>query len=78
VNLRGVSMHSAIIMVSHERLIVTYSAQDRTVCVLAPPGEDPRATLRVARLVLHDDLYEELANYMGVAPSWPVGREVAE
>jgi hypothetical protein len=62
-----------IILANHERLVVSYSAQDDTVYVLAPPGEDPRAVLRTARLVLHDDAWRELASRLGMAPSWPVG-----
>lgn len=58
-----------IIMVDHERLIVTYSRRDHTVYVLSPPGEDPGAVLRAARLVLPDDTYEELADHLGLPPS---------
>jgi hypothetical protein len=61
-----------IILADHERLVVSYSAQDNTVYVLAPPGGDPRAVLPAARLVLHDDAYRELARHLGVAPSWRV------
>jgi hypothetical protein len=50
----------------HERLIVTYSVRDDTVYLLTPPGEDPRAVLRAARLVLPEDTYEELAGHLGV------------
>jgi LysM repeat protein len=60
-----------IILADHERLIVTYSVQDDTVYVLTPPGEDPRAVLRAARLVLPDEKYEELAAHLGVRPDWP-------
>jgi hypothetical protein len=60
-----------IILADHERLVVSYSTQDDTVYVLAPPGADPRAVLRTARLVLHDDAYQELASHLGVAPGWP-------
>jgi hypothetical protein len=61
-----------IILADHERLVVSYSVQDDTVYVLTPPGGDPRAALPAARLVLHDDAYQQLASYLGVAPSWPV------
>lgn len=64
-----------IIAADHERLVVTYSARDDTAYVLIPPGEDPRTVLRAARLVLHDDLYVELAGYLGVAPTWSAHRE---
>jgi LysM repeat protein len=60
-----------IILADHERLIVTYSMRDDTVYVLTPPGEDPRAVLRAARLVLPDEKYEKLAARLGVRPDWP-------
>jgi hypothetical protein len=55
-----------IITAAHERLIVTYSAQDDTAYVLIPPGEDPRAVPRAARLVLHEEIYRELVAVAGV------------
>jgi hypothetical protein len=60
-----------IMQAGHERLIVTYSASDDIVCVLTPPGEDPAAVLRAARLVLPDDTYEELASHLGMSADWP-------
>jgi LysM repeat protein len=60
-----------IILADHDRLIVTYSVRDDTVYVLTPPGEDPRAVLRAARLVLPDEKYEKLAAHLGVRPDWP-------
>jgi LysM repeat protein len=60
-----------IILADHERLIVTYSVRDDTVYVLTPPGEDPRAVLRAARLVLPDEKYEKLAAHLGVRSDWP-------
>jgi hypothetical protein len=59
-----------IVQASHERLIVTYSISDDTVYLLTPPGEDPRAVLRAARLVLPEDTYEELADHLGVPSGW--------
>ena len=59
-----------IIHASHERLIVTYSISDDTVYLLTPPGEDPRAVLRAARLVLPEDTYEDLADHLGVPSGW--------
>jgi hypothetical protein len=56
---------------AHDRLIVTYCAQEDTVYLLTPPGEDPRAVLRAARLVLPEDTYEELAGHLGVQSGWP-------
>jgi LysM repeat protein len=61
-----------IILADHERLIVTYSIQDDTVYVLTPPGEDPQAVLRAARLVLPEDTYEDLADHLGVPSAWPL------
>jgi hypothetical protein len=61
-----------IILADHERLIVTYSTQDDTVYVLTPPGEDPRAVLRAARLILPERTYEDLANHLGVPAAWPI------
>ena len=60
-----------IILAAHERLIVTYSTQDDTVYVLTPPGEDPRAVLRAARLVLPERTYQQLAGHLGVPAAWP-------
>jgi LysM repeat protein len=60
-----------IILADHERLIVTYSTQDDTAYVLTPPGEDPRAVLRAARLVLPESTYQQLAGHLGVPAAWP-------
>jgi len=59
-----------IVQAGHERLIVTYSERDGVVCVLTPPGEDPAAVLRAARLVLPDDIYQDLARHLGVSADW--------
>jgi hypothetical protein len=40
--------------------------------VLTPPGEDPRAVLRAARLILPEDTYEDLAGHLGVPSAWPL------
>jgi hypothetical protein len=56
-----------IVQAGHKRLVVTYSLRDDTVYVLTPPGEDPATVLRAARLVLPDDIYEDLASYLGVS-----------
>jgi len=61
-----------IIFADHERLIVTYGVSDHTVYVLTPPGEDPRAVLRAARLILPEDAYEELAGHLGIPSAWPL------
>jgi hypothetical protein len=59
-----------IVQAGHERLIVTYSVRDDVAYVLIPPGEDPVAVLRAARLVLPDDTYVELASHLGVSADW--------
>ena len=59
-----------IVQAGHERLIVTYSVRDDIAYVLTPPGEDPAAVLRAARLVLPDDAYEDLASHLGVSADW--------
>ncbi len=69
---RKAAAKARIVLADHDRLIVTYSTVDDTVYVLTPPGEDPRAVLRAARLVLSDDTYEELAGHLGVPPNWPL------
>jgi hypothetical protein len=51
---------------------VTCNKADETVYVLRPPGEDPRAILRVARLVLPEGPYRELARQLGVPAVEPV------
>ena len=61
-----------LILADHDRLIVTYSLRDDTVYVLTPPGEDPRAVLRAARLVVPEEKYGQLAEYLGVPANWPL------
>ena len=61
-----------IVLADYDRLVVTHNKADDTVYVLRPPGEDPRTILRVARLVLPEDPYEELAEQLGVPASWPM------
>ena len=61
-----------ILLADHDRLIVTRSQPDDTVCVLRPPGTDPKAILRTARLVLPEHLYRELAAQLGMPASWPI------
>jgi LysM repeat protein len=61
-----------IVVADYDRLVVTCSARDGSVCVLRPPGQDPRAIMRAARLVLPEDPYEELAELLGVPASWPL------
>jgi LysM repeat protein len=56
----------AIVVADHDRLVVTCDKQAARVFVLRPPGEDPRTILRVARLVLPEGPYGELAKQLGV------------
>ena len=61
-----------IVLADHDRLVVTCNKHDDTVYVLRPPGEDPRAILRVARLVLPEGPYGELAKQLGMPAVGPV------
>jgi LysM repeat protein len=63
-----------IVVADHDRLVVAHCKDDDTVYVLRPRGADPQAVLRVARLVLPEDPYAELADHLGVSASWPIGR----
>ncbi len=63
---------TGIVLADYDRLVVTYSKDDATVYVLRPPGEDPEAILRAARLVLPEGPYQELAGRLGVPASWPI------
>jgi len=60
------SRRARIILADHDRLVVTRSERDGTIYVLRPPGEDPQAILRVARLVLPEGPYDELSRQLGV------------
>jgi LysM repeat protein len=61
-----------IVLADHDRVVVAHSTRDGAVYVLRPPGEDPGAILRAARLVLPEDLYRELAGQLGMPASWPI------
>ena len=61
-----------IVVADYDRLVVTCSTRDGTVYVLRPPGEDPQAILRAARLVLPEWSYGELADQLGVPAAWPM------
>jgi LysM repeat protein len=56
-----------ILLADYDRLVVTSSGPDGTVCVLRPPGADPEVILLAARLVLAQDRWEELAGHLGMA-----------
>jgi LysM repeat protein len=61
-----------VVLADHDRLVVTRSPCDGIVCVLRPPGEDPKAILKVARLVLPEGSYQALAEHLGLPATWPV------
>jgi LysM repeat protein len=61
-----------IVLADYDRLVVTRNMRDDTVYVLRPPGEDPKAILRVARLVLPEESYGELAKQLGMPAIGPV------
>ena len=61
-----------IVLADHDRLVVTCSESGERVYVLRPPGQDPRSILRVARLVLPEGAYEELAKKLKMPASWPM------
>jgi hypothetical protein len=63
---------SRIVLADHDRLVVTCNESDQRVYVLRPPGQDPRTILRVARLVLPEGTYEELAEKLKMPASWPM------
>jgi LysM repeat protein len=61
-----------IVMADYDRVVVTCSKRDDTVFVLRPPGEDPKAVLSAARLVLPEGPYGELADQLGEPAGWPL------
>ncbi len=61
-----------IVLADYDRLVVTRNMRDDTVYVLRRPGEDPKAILRVARLVLPEGSYGELAKQLGMPAIGPV------
>jgi hypothetical protein len=65
-SLPPVAEKACIVLADHDRLVVTCNKRDDSVYVLRPPGEDPKAILRVARLVLPEGPYGELAKQLGV------------
>src|SRR5690242_500520 len=68
----GMPVSWPIVLADYDRVVVTQSQPDGAVYVLRPPGEDPRAILRAARLVLPEDPYEELADQLGVPAGLPM------
>jgi len=69
---RADALKARIVVADYDRVVVTRSRPDDTVYVLRPPGEDPRAILRVARLVLPEGPYGELAKQLGMPAIGPV------
>ena len=69
----GMPVSWPIVVADYDRVVVTQSQPDGAVCVLRPPGADPRVILRAARLVLPEDPYEELADQLGVPAGLPMG-----
>ena len=61
-----------VVLADYDRVVVTCRPGDGTVYVLRPPGEDPRAILRAARLVLPEGPYGELAEQLGVPAGLPM------
>jgi LysM repeat protein len=70
----GVPATWPIVVADYDRVVVTCSKHDDTAYVLRPPGEDPRAVLRAARLVLAEGAYAELADQLGIPAGWPLGQ----
>jgi LysM repeat protein len=68
----GLPVSWPIVLADYDRLVVTCSVRDGTVCVLRPPGQDPAVVLKAARLVLPEGPYEELADQLGLPASWPL------
>ena len=71
----GLPAEWPIVVADYDRVVVTCSTRDGTVYVLRPPGEDPKAILRAARLVLPEWSYGELADQLGVPAAWPMEDE---
>ena len=69
----GMPVSWPIVVADYDRVVVTRNQRDGTVYVLRPPGADPRAILRAARLVLPEDPYEELADQLGVPAGLSMG-----
>jgi LysM repeat protein len=70
----GVPATWPIVVADYDRVVVTCSKHEDTAYVLRPPGEDPRAVLRAARLVLPEGAYAELADQLGIPAGWPLGQ----
>jgi len=69
---REASARAKIVFTDHDRLIITYSSKEDTIYVFTPQGEDPRAILRAARLILPEHRYQDLADHLGVPSALPL------
>lgn len=70
---RRAAVKPRIVMADYDRLVVIQCKNDDTVYVLRPPGEDPVAVLRAARLVLREHSYRQLADHLGAPTSTQTG-----
>jgi LysM repeat protein len=70
---RRAAVKPRIVMADYDRLVVIQCKNDDTVYVLRPPGEDPAAVLRAARLVLREHSYRQLADHLGAPTSTQTG-----
>jgi LysM repeat protein len=70
---RRAAVKPRIVMADYDRLVVIQCKNDDTVYVLRPPGEDPVAVLRAARLVLRERSYRQLADHLGASTSAQTG-----
>jgi LysM repeat protein len=61
-----------VLVADYHRVVVSYDERQDTACVLRPPGEDPRAIMNVARLVLPEGRYAELADRLSMPATWPI------
>jgi LysM repeat protein len=68
----GEAAPPGIVFADHDKLVITRNTRDDSICVLRPAGEDPRAILRVARLILPEPRYGELARQLGLPARWPM------
>lgn len=68
---REATARARIVFANYDRLIITYSGKEDTIYVLTPPGEEPRAILRAARLILPEHRYQDLADHLGVPSALP-------
>jgi len=61
-----------LLVADYHRIVVSYDEREDTACVLRPPGEAPSAIMTVARLILPESRYAELAGRLGVPATWPI------